>query len=196
MLGNMFWLKNKSLLLRIGIYLLLLLGAVTNSGKSAQKSNLITLDDRICKECTFFNGEGVLSFFGLKIYRAALFSKGSSGKIFDSKFALQIKYLRNLSGEDIAKRSLREMKSLNIIPKGRENEWDKWMRKHFPDIKSGDILTGVYIPGQKINLFHNGVLVASKEDRYFSKSFFLIWLDEETSEPKLREKLIQLRHND
>ena len=153
------------------------------------------LQHKVCEECRFLNGQGLLRFFGLKIYQAALFSEHKSGEIFNSKFFLRIKYFRDFKGKDIAKISFKEMHRLNLIAKEKESVWLAWMEENFPDIKKNDVLTGVYKPEEGIKLYHNETVVTNFKDKDFARSFFLIWLHENTSEPKLRQGLLEFREN-
>ncbi len=196
MLDNMYYQKNKGP--KVSFLTLVLLSSffVFKENTNASEHGEFKLEEAVCPECKFFNGNGVLRFFGLRVYNASLFSESKSGEIFDAKFSLQINYFRDLNGKDIAKRSFKEMKRLKLIPEGEENLWYDWMEKNFPDIKKNDKLTGVFIPDSGIMLHHNGILIASKSDKNFAKSFFLIWLDGDTSQPRLRQELLKFRHND
>ena len=66
---------------------------------------------------------------------------------------------------------------------------------YFPDIKKNDVLTGVYKPEEGITLHHNETVVTTFNDKDFARSFFLIWLHENTSEPKLRQELLEFRED-
>ena len=92
-------------MLRICVFTLIFLSSSLAVKKSFGDEKLEHGDARsnVCEECKFLNGQGLLRFFGLKIYQATLFSEHKSGEIFNSKFFLRIKYFRELSGKDIAK---------------------------------------------------------------------------------------------
>jgi len=70
-----------------------------------------------------------------------------------------------------------------------------WMEENIPDIKKDDVLKGVYVPEEGIVLHHNDNIVATLSDKDFARSFFLIWLHENTSEPRLRNELLKFREN-
>ena len=150
----------------------------------------------ICPECRYLNGYGLLTFYGFKIYEAALISEKESGEIFDSKFVLQIKYLKSFKGKDIARRSIKEMSKIGVFEKGKEKIFSAWLTQKMPDVKQNDILSGVFTPNQGLKLYKNGLLITTQNNEELSKAFFRIWLDEKTSERKLRQNLLQFRRND
>ena len=185
-------------MLRILIFTLIFISSnlvIKKSFANNDTSKFRNIQHNVCEECKFLNGRGFLRFFGFKIYEATLLSEYKSGEIFNSKFFLRIKYLRNFKGEDIAKVSLKEMLRLNLIAKDKESVWLAWMEENFPDIKKNDVLTGLYKPEKGITIYHNETVVTTFNDKDFARSFFLIWLHENTSEPKLRQGLLEFREN-
>ena len=195
MWDNLYWQKNK--MLRIFLFTLIFLFSnfVLKKSFGDEKLKYGNARSNVCEECKFLNGQGFLRFFGFKIYEAKLLSEYKSGEIFNSKFYLRIKYFRDFKGKDIAKISFKEMHRLNLIAKEKESVWLAWMEENIPDIKKDDVLKGVYMPEEGIVLHHNENLVATLSDKDFARSFFLIWLHENTSEPKLRQKLLEFRKN-
>ena len=184
-------------MLRIFVFTLIFLSSnlVLKKGFGDEKLEYENARSNVCEECKFLNGRGFLRFFGFKIYEATLLSEYKSGEIFNSKFFLRIKYLRNFKGKDIAEVSLKEMLRLNLITKEKESVWLAWMEENFPDIKKNDVLTGVYKPEEGITLHHSETVVTTFNDKDFARSFFLIWLHENTSEPKLRQGLLEFRED-
>ena len=162
-------------MLRILIFTLVFISSNLVIKKSFGNNNTSEFGDlryNICEECKFLNGQGLLRFFGLKIYQATLYSEHKSGEIFNSKFFLQIKYFRGFKGKAIAKISFKEMHRLNLIAKDKESVWLAWMEENFPDIKKNDVLTGLYKPEEGIALYHNENVVATLNDKDFARSFF------------------------
>ena len=184
-------------MLRICVFTLIFLSSSLAVKKSFGDEKLEYGDARsnVCEECKFLNGRGFLRFFGFKIYEAKLLSEYKSGEIFNSKFFLRIKYFRDFKGKDIAKISFKEMHRMNLIAKEKESVWLAWMEDNFPDIKKNDVLTGFYKPEEGITLHHNETVVTTFNDKDFARAFFLIWLHENTSEPKLRQELLEFREN-
>ena len=141
-------------------------------------------------------GSGNLSFFGINLYKASLFSSPNFDHKYPFKinFALKIKYFKNFNKEKIANISKREMSKLNTYKEKDLRVWHKWMAVEFPDISTNDVLTGVFSPTFGIKLFHNNNLIATSSDIEFAKAFFSIWLHKNTSEPVLRKKLLGLKN--
>ena len=139
-------------------------------------------------------GSGNLFFFGFKLYEIALIGPKeiSSKNYFDYSFALTLKYSKSFNKERIANISKKEINKLKIASSDEIKIWHKWMLQNFPDITSGDTLTGIYSPKDGIQIYYNRTLFAENESISFAKAFFSIWLHEKTSEPKLRRKILNI----
>jgi hypothetical protein len=133
-------------------------------------------------------GDGRLRFLGLHVYDSSLWVTGPFG--FDKPFALDIRYAMSVKGRDLSERSIKEMKDLGYKDPEKLKRWEAEMDRVFPDIKSGDRLVGVNVPGKEARFYSNERLLGSVADPEFARAFFGIWLDEKTSEPKLRLKLL------
>ena len=59
-----------------------------------------------------------------------------------------------------------------------------------PDVRSGDRLVGVYLPGQGAVFRSGGRVLGRVDDAEFARLFFGIWLSPQTSEPGLRQALV------
>ena len=64
------------------------------------------------------------------------------------------------------------------------------MAKIFPDVKPGDQIVGIYRAGAATFLYNNRE-IGQINDPEFARLFFGIWLDPRTTEPKLRNRLLQ-----
>lgn len=138
-------------------------------------------------------GQAKMSFWGFDVYQASLWvAPGFSAATYaDHAFALELSYLRSFSGADIAKRSLTEMARQAPIRGDQGQRWGDQMRALFPDVKSGDRLTGIHRPGLGARFLLNGQLRGEIADPEFARLFFGIWLSPQTSEPNLRLALLQ-----
>ena len=137
-------------------------------------------------------GEARLKFLFLKIYDATLSaSNGEWNK--DTPFALSLTYLRDFEGEEIASRSVDEMRDIGYTDEVVLAKWYEQMRQAFPNVKEGENITGVVDKKQHTHFYHQGKLVASIDDTLFAQSFFDIWLSEKTSEPKMRKQLLGIK---
>jgi Chalcone isomerase-like len=138
-------------------------------------------------------GEGVLRFFGIKVYDARLWAPAKSlAKSISpgDPFALELVYDMSVKGREIAERSTAEMRKVGYSNEAKLKAWGDEMLRIFPDIKKGESLIGVSIPGKGAKFYSREKLIASADDPEFAKAFFDIWLSEKTSEPKLRERLL------
>jgi hypothetical protein len=140
-------------------------------------------------------GSGRLRFLGLRIYDARLWV-GATPVADDwtaVPFALELEYARTLKGEQIAERSLVEMRRQGDIAAATAERWLALMKQLFPDVQEGDRITGINEPGQGARIFVNGTARGERSDAEFAKWFFGIWLSPRTSEPTLREQLLGRR---
>ena len=134
-------------------------------------------------------GEAALRFFGLKVYDVRLWTQMKPFTHADP-FAIELVYDMNLNGKDIAERSVKEMRLQGCDDEAKLKRWGEEMARVFPDIKKGDTLIGVSIPGKEARFYNREKLIAAVPDPEFAKPFFDIWLSEKSSEPKLRLKLL------
>jgi hypothetical protein len=140
-------------------------------------------------------GGGTLRFMGLRVYDARLWV-GAAAPAADWQavpFALELQYLRSLKGSAIAERSLKEMERQGEIGAVDGERWLGNMQQIFPDVKPGDRITGVNLPGVGARFFHNGQPRGELREVAFARLFFGIWLSPRTSEPALREHLLGLK---
>lgn len=137
-------------------------------------------------------GQGRLTFLGLHLYDARLWSGQApvSAGWPSVPMALELVYARSIKGSQIAERSLKEMKRLSDTPPTRAAEWLSGMKQLFPDVKKGDQITGLHLPGIGARFFVNGQLKGDLRDPEFARLFFGIWLSDKTPEPALRDALL------
>lgn len=139
-----------------------------------------------------WTGSSRVRFWGLDIYDVALWvSPGfRAGSYAQHGLALELTYLRPLSGQAIAQRSLQEMRRAGELTQEQAQRWLAAMQETFPDVKAGDRITGLHRPGVGATFWHNAQLRKFVPDPEFSRLFFGIWLSETTSEPQLRTALL------
>lgn len=134
-------------------------------------------------------GEGTMRFFGLKVYDVRLWTGMKSFTHLDP-FALELIYDMSLSGRDIAERSIKEMRGQGHSDEIKLKRWGEEMAKIFPDIKQGDTLVGVSVPGKEARFYTREKFIAAVPDPEFARAFFDIWLSEKTSAPGVRNRLL------
>ncbi len=137
-------------------------------------------------------GQGRLRYFGLHVYDIRLWSAApvNAARWSEQPLTLEIEYARSLEGQEIAKRSLAEMRRQADIGDARARAWLADMQAAFPDVRAGDRISGRFEPGVGAQFFVNGQPRRRIADPDFARLFFGIWLSPQTSEPALREQLL------
>jgi hypothetical protein len=136
-------------------------------------------------------GEGRLRWLGLHVYDSSLWVPGEAWSA-ERPFALDIRYAMSIKGRDLTERSLAEMKRLGYTDPEKLRRWENAMDRVFPDIKPGDRLVGVSLPGREARFYSQDRFLGTVADPEFARAFFAIWLDPGTSEPKLRAQMLRL----
>ena len=140
-------------------------------------------------------GQGQMRFLGLRIYDARLWvgPQFKAADFGDHPLALELKYHRAFKGAAIAQRSIDEIRRQGELAPALAQHWQKALTALLPDVQPGDRLTGLYQPGQGMQLWRGELLLGSIDDAELARSFFAIWLSPRTSEPSLRSALLALR---
>ncbi len=137
-------------------------------------------------------GQARLRFFGLSVYDATLWTEpGFEAAQFERhRFVLELHYLRTLYGKAIAERSLKEMRGVGNVSEAQATRWLDAMTRLFPDVKDGDHIAGLHLPGEGARFTLNERPLGDVPDAEFARLFFGIWLSPATSEPRMREQLL------
>lgn len=136
-------------------------------------------------------GEGRLRFIGIHVYDSSVWTLGPAYSPKQTH-ALEIRYAIRIRGRALTERSLKEMRGLGYVDGAKLARWEKEMDRVFPDLKPGDRLVGVHVPGKEARFYSQEKLLGTVADPEFAEAFFGIWLDEKTSEPGLRAKMLKL----
>jgi hypothetical protein len=134
-----------------------------------------------------------LRVWGFEVYDARLWTPRGFrlSQAMQQAFALELQYLRKLEGAAIASRSIDEMRRVGSFTDAQAQAWLTAMREIFPNVSAGERITGINLPGEGAEFWVNGQRVGVVKDVNFARLFFGIWLDERTSEPKMRAQLLQ-----
>lgn len=136
-------------------------------------------------------GQGQFTWYGVPIYHASLWSAAKPAG-WEHPFALELVYRRDLSRETLVQSSIDEMQRLRANDEGLLTRWAGEMRKAFVDVRAGQRITGVYLPGQGCRFYVDGAFRHAVADSGFARAFFSIWLDRRTRNPELRRELLGL----
>lgn len=137
-------------------------------------------------------GEHKFTYWGFEVYHASLWTGAnalSPTQWHTQRLALELRYLRDFAGKDIAQRSVDEMHAQSPLPSDKAQSWLKQLNAIFPNIKKGDSLTGIYLPEQGAQFLHDNTSVGEIKDAELAQRFFAIWLAPQTSAPALRQRL-------
>jgi hypothetical protein len=134
-----------------------------------------------------------LRVWGFEVYDARLWTPRGfrHRQATQFPFALELQYLRRLEGAAIASRSIDEMRRVGSFTDAQAQSWLTTMRALFPNVGAGERITGINLPGVGAEFWVNGRRAGAVNDPDFARLFFGIWLDEGTSEPKMRAQLLQ-----
>lgn len=133
-------------------------------------------------------GSGEMRWFGLALYDATLYVAGK--EVAQAPLALHLRYRRDIGRERLVQASVDEMRRLGADP-AQLKRWEAELARVFPDVASGDSITGVRLPGRGVRFLHNDMARGEIADPDFGRWFFAIWLDAKSYSPALRERLLQ-----
>jgi hypothetical protein len=134
-------------------------------------------------------GSGTLNFLVWNVYTATLFAPFGDWRQ-DAPYALHIRYHMDLAGEDITDRSIEEMRRQGLADQETIDLFRDRMAAIFPDVTDDTTLTGIRDNSGKTLFYENGQLIGDIREPEFAERFFAIWLSPETSEPRLRRRLL------
>ena len=133
-------------------------------------------------------GSGEFRRFGFLVYEATLWAGGEDP--LRPPLALKLTYKRNISGQDIAEASVKEIRNLGLADEALLRNWGEQMARIFPDVRPGDHILGLQLP-EGARFFLNDRPLGAIDDPAFARAFFAIWLDARTSAPELRAALLK-----
>jgi len=133
-------------------------------------------------------GKGQFKVAFWKLYDIVLFAPQGHYNA-SQPFALELTYSRQLKGKLIAEKSIELIKKQGVDNQEILKNWQAQLTTLIPDISKGDVLTGVKTDDGML-LYLNNIELGKLEDHTLSICFFNIWLGEDTTAPKLREKLL------
>ncbi|CAH9063729.1 hypothetical protein PSECIP111951_03192 [Pseudoalteromonas holothuriae] len=137
-------------------------------------------------------GSPTLSYLFWDVYKATLYAPNGEFDI-SQPFVLKLHYLRDLKGEDIAARSIEEIKKQGFKDKQRLSMWLDKMQAIFPDVTDGTELYGERTQQGTSRFYLRDSFIGEVEDTLFTEKFFAIWLAKSTSEPNMRKALLNLK---
>ncbi|GAB3000468.1 chalcone isomerase family protein [Psychrosphaera aestuarii] len=164
-----------------------------NSVTYSTEKGLLTLSNG---ESYKLSGKAEFSYLFWDVYDSYLYNQ--SGKFVSSKkwyeqapLVLEIRYKRDIKAKDLVDSTVEQWQHLKIA----EQEYLPyvgWLNEIWPNLKEGDRLA-LYMFSDRSVFFYNNRFLAEHEGGEFGKIFLDIWLSDDTSEPKLRKKLLSYK---
>jgi hypothetical protein len=138
-------------------------------------------------------GSGSLTWLVFTAYDATLWTDAPQWSM-NAPFALTLTYRMSFTTDELVERTIDEMvKVAPATPKAAHAGYAAALRRAFPNVKDGDRITALHVPGSGVRFFHNGNQTNEIAGQAFVEHFFGIWLSPRTSEPRLRAALLRLR---
>ena len=137
-------------------------------------------------------GQHRFSYWGFEVYDANLWGSTAFAPEDWAKqvLALELRYLRDFKGADIAQRSMDEMHGQVVLSDRQKQNWSEVLRSLIPNVRTGERITGIYTPDKGMQLWHQDRLLGEVADADLAQRFFGIWLAPETSQRQLRQRLL------
>jgi hypothetical protein len=143
------------------------------------------------------SGKANFRWFGIKVYDIALYFKQDK-QPFDLNstrpLSLKITYDMDIDPADLIENTSEQWQEIAIGQSqecANQTQWLNQIKSIWPNINSGDSLT-LTINAQQISTFYyNDKEVGRVEDTNFGYCFVAIWLAKDTTEPKIRKKLLK-----
>jgi hypothetical protein len=137
-------------------------------------------------------GQQRLTYWGFDVYDASLWASSAFVAEDWAKqlLVLELRYLRDFKGTDIAQRSIDEMQGQRPLSAVQQNTWSATLQGIIPNVRAGERITGIYAPDKGMQLLHQDRLLGELRDLDLAQRFMGIWLAPETSQRKLRQHLL------
>jgi hypothetical protein len=137
-------------------------------------------------------GQQRFTYWGFEVYDASLWASAPFVAEDWAKqvLVLELRYLRDFKGADIAQRSIDEMQGQRPLSNTQQSSWLTTQKSLIPNVRAGERITGIYSPDKGIQLLHQDRVLGDLRDPEFAQRFLGIWLAPETSQRKLRQQLL------
>ena len=136
-------------------------------------------------------GSGRLNILTVPVLDISLFAPQSHWRP-DGPYALQVTFLRDLEARRMAGHIRDEMRHIGAGDAGRLDLWKRQLETVLPDMRRGDVLTGVRDHEGTVFFFHYDRSLGHIAESGFSDAFFGICLGPRTSQPRLRQAVLGL----
>lgn len=137
-------------------------------------------------------GQQRFTYWGFEVYDASLWASAPFAPDDWAKqpLVLELRYLRDFKGADIAQRSIDEMQGQRPLGNTQQSSWSTTLQALIPNVRAGERITGIYSPDKGMQLLHQDRVLGELREPEFAQRFLGIWLAPETSQRKLRQQLL------
>lgn len=143
-------------------------------------------------------GSGRLKWLGLGVYDASLWSSDGAfdpaaadrGFAPGRTLALSLWYQRKFTREELIDITTGEWDRLGLGSPAERARWAETLRRTWRDVRRGDNLTAVVVPGAETRFYDARGLLGRIPDPAFGPAFLSIWLDERSAVADLRTRLL------
>jgi Chalcone isomerase-like len=137
-------------------------------------------------------GQQRFTYWGFDVYDASLWASATfvAEDWATQLLVLELRYLRDFKGADIAQRSIDEMQGQRALSATQQSNWSATLQALIPNVRAGEHITGIYTPNKGMQLLHQDRLLGELRDPELAQRFLGIWLAPETSQRKLRQQLL------
>lgn len=139
-------------------------------------------------------GAGELSWLGRPIYAASLWTARGrfSGYARGEPVALSLWYQREFSRDTLLRITETAWRRLGEVPPERRERWLAELRQFWSDVRPGDNVTTVVVPGEATQFYDDRGFMGQIDDPDFGPAFLSIWLDSRSVVADLRVQLLGL----
>lgn len=139
-----------------------------------------------------YKGRGTVYKFVIPAYDISLWVNEGKEWSYDQLFALEVKARWNVEKKEMLDSTIEVMKRNSCLTEDQEKKYTSFLNSFYPDLKEGDLVTVVYVPGQKILFYHNSQLLKESSDMVFARAFCDIWLSPKTKYDSARRAMLGL----
>jgi len=176
---------------RASLAVLLALGTLATAARATLPPPVLATPDLQLREV----GRGDLRWFGFDIYEASLYSPDGrfTGLEPGRPVALSLWYRRSFSRAELLRITTGEWARLRLAPPDASRRWAEQLARLWTDVRRGDNLTAVVVPGGETRFYDAARLLGRVEDPAFGPAYLSIWLDPRSAVSGLRAELLRAR---
>jgi hypothetical protein len=132
-------------------------------------------------------GAGLLKWFGLEIYEAALWTPDGtfSGAYAEEPVAFTLSYRRSFSRDRLIDITRSAWGELALATDEQQQRWSHELEKIWVDVRKGSNMTTLVLPSGETRFYNADRLLGRIEDPSFGPAFLRIWLDARVAQTAL-----------